>query len=127
MVNIVISGRIPSKKNQKQIVYVRGRPLIVESKRHREWYKAAMLEMDATKKAYDGVNGQLPIPCSRLTFTLFAPDARKGDLSNKFESVADLLVGAGVLEDDNWCVMPQVLMQYGGIDRQNPRAEVLIS
>jgi hypothetical protein len=63
---------------------------------------------------------------SNVIFTLFAPDARKGDLSNKWESVADLLVDSGVFEDDNWTVIGRVILQYGGIDRTNPRAEVLI-
>lgn len=63
----------------------------------------------------------------RMYFTIFAPDARKFDLSNKFESIADLLVDAGILADDNYEVLPWVVLQFGGIDRKNPRAEILIS
>lgn len=57
----------------------------------------------------------------------FPPDRRKADLSNKFESVADLLVDAGVLEDDNWFVCPSVTIELGEVDKENPRVEIEIT
>jgi Holliday junction resolvase RusA-like endonuclease len=54
------------------------------------------------------------------------PDAIRADLTNKAESIMDLLVDAGVLQDDNWNVVPEVILRCKGIDRTNPRAEITI-
>ena len=61
-----------------------------------------------------------------MAMTIFAKDKRRFDLSNRFESVADLLVDCGVLADDSVDVLPDVRMIYGGIDRTKPRAEIEI-
>ena len=39
----------------------------------------------------------------------------------------DLLVDAGVIEDDNWFIIPEISLKFGGIDRQNPRCEISIT
>lgn len=68
------------------------------------------------------VKGQI----TALEMILYAGTKRRGDLSNKFESVADLLVDAGIIEDDNWYVVPKVTMLFGGVDKLSPRAEITI-
>ncbi len=68
----------------------------------------------------------LRVRCT-VDIKFFAHDARRFDLTNKAESVMDLLVDAGIIEDDNcdtaWCIS----LTYCGIDRANPRAEVKIT
>jgi Holliday junction resolvase RusA-like endonuclease len=121
---ITIHGRIPSKKNGKSAFVIRNRAIITDNPDYKRWHKGAM-EQVALQVLQE--KGAIPYSkTSNVIFTLFAPDARKGDLSNKWESVADLLVDSGVFEDDNWTVIGRVILQYGGIDRTNPRAEVLI-
>ena len=66
----------------------------------------------------------------QVTFTLWEPDKRRRDLSNAL-SVADkffldVLVEYGILKDDNVCCVPEVHYLYGGIDRKNPRIEVIM-
>lgn len=61
-----------------------------------------------------------------VTITLFAPDKRSSDLSNKAESIMDLMVDAGIIEDDNWFVVPELRLVFGGVDKERPRAEILI-
>ena len=39
---------------------------------------------------------------------IWYPDNRKADNSNKFESIADMLVEAKKLPDDNWKIMPDI-------------------
>ena len=58
--------------------------------------------------------------------TIYPPDRRKADLTNKAESIADLLVDNGFLADDNWTVVPKVVLTFGGVDRENPRAVVVL-
>lgn len=62
-----------------------------------------------------------------VEITFFAPDARKADLSNKAESLMDLLVDTKILEDDNWFVVKKLTLIFGGIDKKNPRAEIEIT
>jgi hypothetical protein len=52
---------------------------------------------------------------------------RSADLTNKAEGVMDFLVEKGYLEDDNYFVVPKVVLSFGGIDKKNPRAEIEIN
>lgn len=115
MNKITIYGRIPSLKNSK-IMVCRGRvPMLLPSLKYKEWHKDASLQLLGVQK----------IPCSvPVKATFFVPDARKGDLSNKWESVGDLLVDNEIIEDDNWTVIGDLRLVYGGIDRDKPRVEI---
>lgn len=115
---ITLKGRIPSKKNQKQIVFAKGRPIIVSSKKHKEWQEEQMWVVKGKGKVEEVKN---------IDITLYAPDRRKGDLTNKAESIMDLLVDAGIIEDDNWTIVPNVYLRFGGVDKENPRAVITIN
>ena len=90
------------------------KPVLLPSQKHREWHK------DSTTQLI----GQKNIETDTIKATFYAPDKRKADLSNKFESIADLLVDSGLIEDDNWFVLKDVHLVFGGIDRENPRVEI---
>ena len=68
-----------------------------------------------------------PIKKCSIEMLFFAPDKRKTDLTNKAESIMDLLVENAVIEDDNYEIVPYINLNFGGIDRENPRMEVLIT
>lgn len=112
---ITILGRIPSKKNSTWNFISKGRIIRLPSQKHKEWHKDGMLQLTGQKA--------IPTPCS-LTISFWFPDARKTDLSNKAESIMDLLVDYGILPDDNCVEIPTLLLVYKGIDRTNPRAEI---
>lgn len=38
----------------------------------------------------------------------------------------DLLVDEKILKDDSWDCVPELRLLFGGIDKNNPRAEVFI-
>lgn len=65
-----------------------------------------------------------------LTFTHFPGSNRLCDTSNVCSVIdkffCDALVTAGLLEDDNYTVLPDVLYRHGGVDKGNGRVEVLI-
>lgn len=70
----------------------------------------------------------LPVKKSyHVGITFFSHDSRLFDLTNKADSVMDLLVDAGILDDDNCATVGLLQLEYGGIDRKNPRAEVQIT
>jgi len=52
------------------------------------------------------------------------PDARKCDLSNKVESINDLLVKYWLLADDNRNVIKELKVVCNWVDRNNPRCEI---
>jgi hypothetical protein len=115
--NITIKGNVPSKKNSKIMVCRGRRPILLPSAKYKEWHK------DASE--------QLPKPDNQeyhnIHCTFYAPNKRKFDLSNKFESVADLLVDNKIIEDDNWSILENVVMLFGGVCPQNPRVEIELS
>lgn len=66
----------------------------------------------------------------RFIYTLFQQSARATDVANVLSIVdkftCDALVELGVLIDDNHKIIPEVVYRYGGVDKVNPRAELLI-
>ena len=90
------------------------------SDNYRKWHKDATLQLSA-----------LSLPsklqgCS-VFIELYAPTKRKGDLTNKAESVMDLMVDNHILEDDNWDCVHRVVLMYGGVDKKDPRVEITIT
>jgi Holliday junction resolvase RusA-like endonuclease len=62
-----------------------------------------------------------------IQITVYPPTLRKYDLTNKAESIMDALVDAKIIEDDNVNVVPKLILIHGGKDKDNPRAEIIIS
>ena len=117
-INITITGRIPSKKNSRITVRKTGRSF--PSKAHEAWYKDAtvqLMKQRAPRKNLERV---------RVSIYIYFPDRRVADLTNKTESIMDLLVGYGVLKDDSWQVARPLVLD-GGYDKENPRAEIIIT
>lgn len=65
-----------------------------------------------------------------LTFTLWAPDKRKRDRSNVLcvheKFFCDALVELGCIGDDNDKYISSTHYYTGGIDRDNPRVDILV-
>jgi len=115
---ITLQGRIPSKKNSRTIV-CRGRyPLSLPSQKYKDWHE----EQSYALKKYGYPDGGV----YQVEITIYAPDKRKADLTNKAESIMDLLVDNSILTDDNWFVVNKLTLLFGGVDKQNPRAEIII-
>ena len=55
---------------------------------------------------------------------------RKFDLDNVGSVIAkfthDVLTEAGILVDDNYSILKELIYKFGGIDKDNPRCEVTI-
>lgn len=116
---IVIEGRIPSKKNSKRIIYSKNRPILISSKAYLDWQQEWMWRL----KKFVILKGTEPV---KMRIEFFAPDKRDTDLTNKAESIMDLLVDVGIISDDNWKVVTEVTLVYLGVDKVRPRAHVEI-
>jgi Holliday junction resolvase RusA-like endonuclease len=97
-----LSGRIPSKKNSKQIIRNKGRSVIISSSDYLKLDKWAVLELRSQANRHGAV---FPIDCCDVVIGITFPDKRKTDLSNKAESLMDALVKAEVIKDDCWQVV----------------------
>lgn len=99
MITIELDGRTPSKKNSRQTVRATGRSFPSES--YRRWHRAAMAQLMIQKVPRKATlsNG--------IEIRFYFNDLRRCDLTNKAESVMDLLVDYGILKDDSWlCTGP---------------------
>ena len=116
----IISGRITSKKNSKRVFRTyQGRTVIASSRNHEIWHRRAFFELKEQKPRVM----ESPV-CITIRFTF--PDNRKSDLTNKAESIMDLLVDAGILPDDNVSICPKLILKFSGVDKSNSGAEITI-
>lgn len=89
-------------------------PILLPSSKYTEWHRDALVQLMGTK----------PIESKKITLTFFAGDNRKFDLSNKAESIMDTLVDAGLLEDDNYSVVSELVLKFGGVEKNEARCEI---
>lgn len=107
MLEITLEGIIPSKKNSKRIVGRGKRMFIISSKNYLEWEREKVGDI---LEQLDEINAiTTPI---RLAISFSSATKRKWDLSNKVESIQDLLVKVGVLEDDNWSIVQELDVEF---------------
>lgn len=111
---LIIYGSTPSKKNSKIISCRGNRPCLFPSAKYTEWHKDALLQL----------KGKENIKANSITLTFYAEDNRKFDLTNKAESIMDTLVDAGLLEDDNYSVVGELLLKFGGVEKGQARCEI---
>lgn len=94
----------------------KGRPILFPSKNYTAWHKE---QIDPLRDAKDQQGIDIPLSTVRLVTVHFTASTRhKWDLSNKLESIMDILVDVGVLEDDNYEVVPEIHIKYDGYDKE---------
>jgi hypothetical protein len=130
---ITIHGRVPSKKNSVVMFVRNGKLFKMPSNAYREWHKGASQQIKILKDTsyFGGIMTpeKWTVPYEKINsieIRMFAPDRRKADLTNKAESILDLLVDNHIIADDNWFVVPFVLLNFAGVDKVNPRVEIII-
>lgn len=66
----------------------------------------------------------------KITYSLFIGSNHKTDVMNWVSVVdkffQDVLVKVNKLPDDNYKYVPEIISKFGGIDKQNPRMEIVI-
>ena len=71
-----------------------------------------------------------PIERCEITFKIYYPTKRLFDLDNIGSILAkfthDVLTEAKIISDDNYQVISKLTFEFGGINIENPRAEVTI-
>jgi hypothetical protein len=69
---------------------------------------------------------RLPIVRCNITCLFYYPETRDRDNHNKFETIADMLVDAGILGDDSFKVIHETKLR-GYTNRNKPRTEIYIT
>lgn len=109
-----------SKKNSQQILINRatGRPFIMPSKQYKQYEKDAM---NFIPKGMEAIDYPVNVRC-----VFYMPTRRKVDLTNLLEAIDDIMVRAGVLQDDH----SGIVVAHDGsrvlYDKEHPRTEVEI-
>lgn len=62
----------------------------------------------------------------KLTYRFYFPDNRERDTENGVKAVSDFLVKQGFLVNDSWKEIKLMVLEPMGIDRKNPRVEIIV-
>lgn len=109
---ITIQGSIPSKKNSRNIFVRGGRIVNIPQTNYKTWSEDAYKQLSGVKEIKN---------IQEVHLEFYPKDRRKFDLTNKAESIMDVLVDCGIIEDDNYSVIPKVVLVFGEVDKENPR------
>lgn len=115
---IFIAGNVPSSKNSK--VWT-GR-FLVWSKTAQRYKKDTKKQWEDGKDVFIGEIHEYPI---RVSFEFIRGSKHKFDYVNPLQTILDLMVENGWLEDDNADVILPVFIQYS-YDKTNPGVKINI-
>ena len=116
LIGFTIPGNLQRKDNQRRIVKVRGKPLVIKSKSALAYARSFMEQVpECARQAY----GDTDHPLALWAHAHY--QSNRSDLS--VELLKDLLEKAGVVSNDRW-IKAELL--FASIDRDNPRVEIEI-
>lgn len=120
-ITIVYHGTVYSKKNSKRIIRNRhtGRMALVSSEVAQENEKNMAEQFKLQAKS------QVTFPCE-ISIKIYEPNFTRRDLDNQATSILDALKVSGIIIDDDFKHVSAVSIKFGGVNSQNPRAEITI-
>ena len=113
---IKLIGKVIAKKNSRK-GYVRGNRIMnFPSTAFKKWHEDAMLQLSLQNIPTDKIPFVKEVEIIHYSVLKKdgTPSTRKFDVTNKTESIMDLLVDYGYILDDNWSVTPRVISDYKG-------------
>jgi len=105
-----------SKKNHP--ILVKGRAVVLPSKQFTKYQKECAKFMPHIDT--------VATPCN-IECHFYCQTRRLCDLTNQLESIDDILVHYGILEDDNYTRVVSHDRSFVSYDKDNPRTEVIIT
>lgn len=120
MLTYTLYGPPRTKKNSQQIRRTAaGRPFVAPSRAFAEYERSCLAQI---KTPYRPVSDAVNVKC-----VYYMPTKRRVDKTNLEEAILDILVKAGVLEDDNRDIVAGTDGSLVLYDRDNPRVEITIT
>lgn len=109
-----------TKKNHQQILANRttGKPFVMPSKQYKEYERQALWYIPKAQIC--------DLRRLNIKATFYMPTKRKCDLVNLLQSLDDILVKSGLIEDDNFTIIAGHDGSRVKYDKENPRTEVEI-
>lgn len=117
---IVLPGRPITKKNSQEIIKVGNRRKVIPSAQYKQYERDCLWQMPS--KAKQRIDMPVNVQC-----VYYMPTRHRVDLVNLLEATDDILVAAGVLEDDNCRIVAAHDGSRVDYDKHNPRVEITIS
>lgn len=122
-------GIITAKKNSKEIIWnTRSkRPMLVSNKRAKkqENEMAWVFHIQAAREGWS-CDDERENSSFHVSIRIWNKDRRRRDLDNQATAILDALVTAQVIPDDSAEILPWLKVEYMGIDKEDPRAEIKI-
>ena len=109
-----------TKKNSQQIVYAKGRYIVIPSKAYQQFERECLKQIKAIYRQ------KIDKPIN-IKATFYMPTRRKVDLTNLLEAVDDMLVKAEVIKDDNRDIVAGHDGSRVHYDKENPHIEIKIT
>ncbi len=116
---LTLYGDPRTKKNSARILRTRsGTPFVAPSKVYVDYETDCLRQI---KKLRSPISARVNVRC-----VYYMPTRRRVDLVNLIEATCDILVKAGVLEDDHCRIVAGHDGSRVEYDKENPRAEIWI-
>ena len=116
---LTLYGDPRTKKNSARILRTRsGTPFVAPSKVYVDYETDCLRQI---KKLRSPISARVNVRC-----VYYMPTRRRVDLVNLLEATCDILVKAGVLEDDHCRIVAGHDGSRVEYDKENPRAEIWI-
>ena len=117
---ITLLGNPITKKNHQQIVKLGDRHSLIQSKQYRQYEEDCLWQIPGSLRIL--ISEPVNVKC-----VYYMQTRRRVDLVNLLEATNDILVKAGVLDDDN----SKIVFSHDGSkvmwDKANPRVEIEIT
>lgn len=122
---LTINANPSSQKNDKVIGYryANGKrvPFIMSSKDSKQWREDAAQELALQFRGYKVTD--FPIA---ISLVFYFKQGNRRDLDNAAGGVMDALTQSGILPDDSVEYVECITLQYGGVDKTNPRVDIYL-
>jgi hypothetical protein len=121
---IVIQGELYSSKNSKQIINRGGRNYLIPSTQYNSHLKPIQWQLALFKGKWLEETKHACKPFE-IAFKIYRKTQRRFDYINIIQGLADEMVRAGWLVDDNADEFLPIFLPYE-VDKNNPRVEIFI-
>lgn len=119
--NIIIPGRPATKKTHNRIIYIKKIPRLIPSPQFVK-YEKSCLKILKDIKDKDPINFGIAVELN-----IWLDNWRVGDHVGYLQSIGDILEKAKIIENDKWIFWKNKNHWLKGVDKENPRVEIIIS